>query len=221
MRYRMPNLFSKRVYLLPAAVLVAVIFFVAACSMTARDRVMHFFFEYPAEADASQESLESEGFLTARQVAAGGATAPFAVSRHSPFVERRCAVCHDPQRQFAPRADQSATCQSCHASYFQRVPFGHAPVVTGDCTFCHTMHVSQHESLLKFSQATLCVSCHDAEFEEAALATYHRGIESLKCTACHNPHGSSLRMLLKPEKDRPGVPAGRSERSQDPSGGVD
>ncbi len=207
MRCRLLKPLSTRACLLPAVASAAVMFFVVACSNTTRDRVMHFFFEYP-DPEPSTKALDSGDHLTAREVAMGGPLAPFAVSRHRPFVERRCDVCHDAQRQFAPRSDQTAACARCHAGYFEAVPFGHAPVLTKDCTVCHTMHVSRHDGLLRFSQATLCTSCHEAQFEDAALTSYHRGISAVDCTACHDPHGSALRMLLKPEKVRPQLPGG-------------
>lgn len=187
---------------------------IVACSHGTRDRMMHFFFEYPLLDDDS-ESLVSGDLRTARDVALGGPRTSVPVSRHRPFVERRCAVCHEPTRPFAPRPDQSTACRSCHADQFEELAYGHAPVLTGDCTVCHTMHVSRHDSLLRFSQPTLCRSCHEAEYEAEALTTYHRGIDGLDCTACHDPHASSLPMLLKPENDRaaarPGAPVGRSD----------
>lgn len=205
MRCRLPNPLLYRLCLLPTIGLTAIMLFAGACTGTARDRVMHFFFEYP-DNTASGKPLKPEEDITAAEIAMAGPTTLFAASRHRPFVEHRCQVCHNPDRQFAPRSDMSVRCKNCHAGYFEDAPYRHAPALRNDCILCHTMHASRHGALLRFSQDTLCISCHDAQFEDSALTTYHRGIDTVDCTACHNPHASVLRMLLKPEAERPRIP---------------
>ncbi len=213
MRCRLPNPLLYRLCWLPAIGFMAVMLFAVACTGTARDRVMHFFFEYPAT-EAIGKPLESGKDITAGEVAMAGPNTPFAVSRHRPFVEHRCQVCHNPDRQFAPRADMPSRCRNCHTRYFEEAPYRHAPALREDCTLCHTMHASRHSALLRFSQAVLCTSCHDAQFEDSALTTYHRGMDTVDCTACHNPHASTRRMLLKPEAERLPIPvSGNGSRS--------
>src|SRR5256885_2197228 len=48
-----------------------------------------------------------------------------------------------------------------------------------------------HSSLLKQSEPALCFSCHGTVQAEFALPMHHRVPEGLvKCSDCHNPHGS-------------------------------
>jgi len=55
-----------------------------------------------------------------------------------------------------------------------------------------------HESLLKKTQPELCVSCHRTVEAQFALPNRHRVIEgAMKCTDCHNAHGSLSKPLLQ------------------------
>ena len=54
------------------------------------------------------------------------------------------------------------------------------------------------ESLLKKKQPDLCFSCHRTIQGQFALPTHHRVPEGLmKCTDCHNAHGTLQRPLLR------------------------
>ena len=49
-----------------------------------------------------------------------------------------------------------------------------------------------HNNLLKQSQPALCFSCHETVRAQFSLPEHHRVPEGfMKCTDCHNPHGSS------------------------------
>jgi DmsE family decaheme c-type cytochrome len=54
-----------------------------------------------------------------------------------------------------------------------------------------------HTSLLKESEPSLCFTCHGNIQAEFALPVHHRVPEGLiKCSDCHNPHGSINRASL-------------------------
>ena len=172
------------------------------CAAETRTRIMHFFFEYPQQPAAVTEHPEGAPVRPKAELAPGEPPAPTFASKHPPFADRRCDGCHVPELGQAPRADLMTACRECHGTYFQYHRFGHAPAVSGDCRFCHTMHFSRQEALLRTPQATLCTSCHATHEDENAPATYHRGIARVVCTACHEGHFGDSQLLLKPEDVR-------------------
>jgi len=55
-----------------------------------------------------------------------------------------------------------------------------------------------NQSLLRKPQPDLCFTCHRTIQAQFALPTHHRVPEGLmKCTDCHNPHGTLSRPLLR------------------------
>lgn len=84
------------------------------------------------------------------------------------------------------------TCLSCHAGAhpdFERSQHAKAGV---SCTSCHSIHHFQSEvSLLKASEPMLCYSCHTDVKAAFAQPFHHKVDESLvKCSDCHDPHGT-------------------------------
>jgi predicted CXXCH cytochrome family protein len=189
------------------ASLVVAATLLVGCSSEVRTRVMHFFFEYPADSDTIVTGqTDARGSLPSAPPGdeppfPGESAARFA-SRHPPFVERQCQECHVRGSGQAPRPDFMNACRQCHQPLFAYQRFGHAPAVSADCRVCHFMHVSSNEALLKAPQATLCVSCHRAQHDEDASDTYHNEIDGLRCTACHDPHSADSQLLLRPEEVR-------------------
>src|SRR5439155_5090540 len=54
------------------------------------------------------------------------------------------------------------------------------------------------ESLLKQKQPDLCFGCHGSIQAQFSLPSHHRVPEGqMKCTDCHEPHGTANRPLLK------------------------
>ena len=66
----------------------------------------HFFFEIPAEDETAEatEAPDDTAPAPAAQTAFGGTWPRYVVSRHRPFAERRCGVCHDAEQGNQPLA---------------------------------------------------------------------------------------------------------------------
>ena len=187
---------------------------VLGCSIETRTRLMHFFFEYP---EAEPEAGAPEGPAGELAPDKPFRHEPVAVvaSRHEPFVSRQCQSCHAIGQGQLPRSDFMEVCRECHESYFEYRRFVHAPVAAGDCQYCHVMHVAEHPALLASAQAELCGDCHEVHSVEEAARTYHRGIDAVACTACHDAHFGQTHLLLKPEELR-----GQAPEPPEPSGGA-
>ena len=119
-------------------------------------------------------------------------------SVHPPF--RQCLLCHGRQaeRSFSDEvaltADVPRLCYGCHENETARKPWAHAPVIAGDCLWCHEHHRSNYEGLLIQPLPDLCYQCHDsraiAEIDYHDLPTYGQ------CTDCHAAHASDTKYLL-------------------------
>ncbi len=91
----------------------------------------------------------------------------------SETITRRCLACHEgrvAQREFerSPHNENGAS-----------------------CTSCHSIHHTRSEYLLVSAQPTLCYSCHAEQRADFMKPFRHRVDEGLiKCTDCHNAHGT-------------------------------
>lgn len=163
------------------------------CSAQTRDRLKHFFFEIPEPAPEPSPTVEP-------RVASAAPTAAPAkfTSIHQPFLERKCAHCHDDENRMRPRKDLLDACRSCHARYFTP-EVGHAPVQQGQCSECHDPHRSIERSLMKKPILETCVACHDEP--ESLSPASHSGADANNCAACHDPHFGTGK-LLKPSQPK-------------------
>jgi len=121
----------------------------------------------------------------------------------------RCLTCHTSargQQDFAHSRHAAADipCQSCHATHL--VEAGKRSAVSAPpLPQAHFYQVPRpaaeerwlRESLLKDSQPGVCYPCHAQVRGQFAQAFHHRVPEgSMKCTDCHNAHGTRNQALL-------------------------
>ena len=122
----------------------------------------------------------------------------------------RCLTCHNTSKEkdLYNRSEhklQGISCEQCHAPHLveraekqERVEpsiaqaqFFSVPKLTEENRWLN-------QSLLKKPQPDLCFTCHRTIQAQFALPTHHRVPEGLmKCTDCHNAHGTLNRPLLK------------------------
>lgn len=110
--------------------------------------------------------------------------------------------------QLAPK-QVVATCLRCHSNNLQRANIHSSPHTQNDvsCIQCHSVHSSTTpQFLLAKSQPELCYGCHGNLRGEFSMPFKHRVNEGfMKCTDCHNPHGTfapTWRMADRPSMVR-------------------
>jgi predicted CXXCH cytochrome family protein len=123
-------------------------------------------------------------------------------------------------------AKQGFLCYSCHGADTDKeskdIRSKHSPVVSGECTACHSPHKSNLEALLLSVYPDLCLSCHkelkakmygkEADssatiadgsgvipVEEKAPIYVHALSDLEKCQTCHEPHFSAeMNLIVEP-----------------------
>ncbi len=95
--------------------------------------------------------------------------------------------------------EAEAKCLECHRgehSNFERSGHGEANV---SCLGCHSVHAGEdREQLLKIAQPALCFQCHTDVKPQFAMPFHHRVEEGIvKCSDCHDPHGTFGRKGLR------------------------
>lgn len=90
-------------------------------------------------------------------------------------------------------------CLWCHVGEhpnFTRTAHGEAQI---SCISCHSAHKFESQTeLLKAKQPTLCYQCH-TDVKAAFMQPFHHRVDEglLKCTDCHDPHGTFQPKLLQ------------------------
>ncbi len=89
-----------------------------------------------------------------------------------------CEQCHSAHLLVTPAETATAKLRAAQEHFFQ------VPTLPEENRWLH-------ESLLRRKQPELCFGCHATVQAKFALPTHHRVPEGfMKCTDCHNPHGT-------------------------------
>lgn len=93
--------------------------------------------------------------------------------------------------------DQRKLCLSCHADFEDKLKmrFVHTAVQSGECSSCHSPHVSSHGKLLSGAPGQICATCHEGIVPAAAKST-HQVAAAGECSKCHDPHASDQPSIL-------------------------
>ena len=122
----------------------------------------------------------------------------------------RCMQCHVTSKEQAgfghsTHIKHGVACNDCHATHLVEAAGNprRANIVNAQAAFFSVPQLPEenrwlHNSLLKKSQPELCAGCHANILAQFALPTHHRVPEgAMKCTDCHNVHGTSNRATLR------------------------
>lgn len=118
-----------------------------------------------------------------------------------------CLTCHVTSRQqegfdHSSHAAAGVACSECHAAHLVTETKSKSMPALAQAAFFQVPQLPDqvrwlHNSLLKQSEPNLCFSCHGNVQAQFALPVHHRVPEGmLKCSDCHNPHGSINRASL-------------------------
>jgi predicted CXXCH cytochrome family protein len=115
----------------------------------------------------------------------------------------RCLSCHISSKQqslfeHSEHAGHGISCNQCHSAHLVDEV---KDAAKGDLTYPQSYFYQlpqvadenrwRHNSLLKSSEPALCYTCHQTVQAQFAQPEHHRVPEGLmKCSDCHNPHGS-------------------------------
>jgi predicted CXXCH cytochrome family protein len=122
----------------------------------------------------------------------------------------RCLGCHESSREqrdfdHSPHMLHGVECSSCHSTHLveaarnpdkKDIGFAQAKLFSVPQLGAEKRWLAG--SLLKKPQPDLCYGCHGTIQAQFALPTHHRVPEgAMKCTDCHNTHGTSNRATLR------------------------
>jgi predicted CXXCH cytochrome family protein len=121
----------------------------------------------------------------------------------------RCQSCHQSSRSqqgfaHSPHAGVGQSCSTCHSAHLVEAAYpdrlGRTPLPQAQLFHVPDVDAERRwlaESQLKDSQPRLCYACHGQIRSQFAQPFHHRVPEgAMKCTDCHNPHGTENRATL-------------------------
>jgi len=182
---------------LPVLLIAFILIYLSGCSSTYRTKVLSFFFDgVPSPAlDNTAKSSDSIGGTDTSAIALNARIAARpAMNVHAPYQDKQCSSCHDQGRMGKLLKSQPELCYECHDDFKVKFIVLHGPVGGGQCTMCHTPHMSVNENLLIRTGQAVCLYCHDKE--QVMKSGAHVEIKDVNCIECHNPHGGEDRYIL-------------------------
>jgi predicted CXXCH cytochrome family protein len=122
----------------------------------------------------------------------------------------RCLQCHQSSREQSAfdnstHMQHGVSCMDCHSTHLVEAARNpkRVDLSIAQADFFSVPKLPEetrwlHNSLLKKPQPELCFGCHGNIQAQFALPTHHRVPEgAMKCTDCHNTHGTSNRATLR------------------------
>ena len=141
---------------------------------------------------------------------AAGKKLIFAFNSNPKANAERCMGCHNTnndQKEFgrSTHARHGVACQDCHSTHLveavAKPKDSSMPRAQGMFFSIPRLPEEQRwlkSSLLRKEQPALCAQCHGNIMAQFALPSHHKVPEGLmKCTDCHNTHGTSNRATLR------------------------
>lgn len=120
--------------------------------------------------------------------------------QHGAMSDGACLSCHNPHgggsRALLVAATPQAVCGQCHPAI--EGTNQHAPYAEGACGECHSPHGAENQHLLIGGAGSeVCSRCHGGVVGAMASSTHsHAGVTG-GCMACHTPHASHVKGLLR------------------------
>lgn len=139
----------------------------------------------------------------------GDVTKIFRFSTATPKqIDDKCLSCHagvHPNFAHSPHGEAGVTCTDCHSNHasLKAVSQASDQQITN---FIHRDNAQSSEAttyLLKASQPQLCYQCHADLRVSFSMPFHHKVPEGLlKCTDCHDPHGTFEQTNLRTTADK-------------------